>query len=948
MKSATAVLVAGLLGGCARDPPRPARASNLDSLVVLGEQIYRREEYDSVRVFLGPIAQQARATADSVAEARARTWLGLASWRLSDYPRARFELERSVALKRVLGLERELWRSYNGLGLVAWNEGRLADALARFESATAAAERAGDSVGIGSTAGNIGLVHTELGDFVAARAGFERMRRVGVAQGNWRAEGNALNNLGMLDIRVGDAERAIQSLTQALQIYRSNEYATGEQNALGQMGTAYAALGEPQHAFAALDSALQRARGLGLRQEEASDLEALAELHRIAGDYPRALELYAEAKGLNRELGQPLELGTDLRNEAEIHAQLDDLDVAIRSVEAALVAHREAGARLEELSDLVLLAELSDRTGQRAEAGEHLLAARELATNLDVRIARLAVALGDARIADRRGDATRVLAILDGARADLRAGGYDTEWEAELFRARAEARLGRWDRAAAAGHRAVAAVERVRARYGSGMLRTTYGADRGSVYAELVVTLRRLGQVEDALVVSDAARGRALLEARVAAGPGAGGDSALAQLGEIDGLLASISEAEREAINPATTARRTSLPGLYRRLDGARRRYEAALARRRDGGAGALAAGTAAGEIQSVLRHDEVLIEYLVTRDRLVAFVVTCGRVTTFERPISERNLVGRVRLARSVLARAGPPRASDAPVLDALHDLLITPAALAPEVRRLVVVPHGVLSYLPFAALRNPATGRYLVESMSVLFVPSAAGLVDLRRRAGPSTRSFQATVFAPFPDRLPATALEAQALRSSVRAEVRLGPRATEAGFRDAVAAGGVLHVATHGVLDARAPLFSRIEFSRGGSDPSDDGRLEVHELLDLPVVSPLVFLSGCETGLGVVGSTGFARGEDFATLAQAFLQAGADNVIATLWRVEDAGAAAFAERFYRHGLDDGPAEALAQAQRDLLKGRHRAPFYWAGYVVNGRGAGRTQETAGVSVRQ
>jgi CHAT domain-containing protein len=99
--------------------------------------------------------------------------------------------------------------------------------------------------------------------------------------------------------------------------------------------------------------------------------------------------------------------------------------------------------------------------------------------------------------------------------------------------------------------------------------------------------------------------------------------------------------------------------------------------------------------------------------------------------------------------------------------------------------------------------------------------------------------------------------------------------------------------------------------------------------------VFLSGCETGVGIAGSNQFARGEDYSTLAQAFLYAGARNVMATLWRVEDDGAAVLAERFYAHLSALPPAEALAAAQRDLLQtGRYSAPFYWAAYQLSGDG--------------
>jgi CHAT domain-containing protein len=133
----------------------------------------------------------------------------------------------------------------------------------------------------------------------------------------------------------------------------------------------------------------------------------------------------------------------------------------------------------------------------------------------------------------------------------------------------------------------------------------------------------------------------------------------------------------------------------------------------------------------------------------------------------------------------------------------------------------------------------------------------------------------------------------------------------------------------------MFSRIELAGGAGSPGDDGRLEVHELLELRIHAPLVFLSGCETGVGAAWSTQFARGEDYATLAQAFLYAGARSVMGTLWRIGDEGAAAFAERVYLHLSREGSPEALASAQRELLHSApFAAPYYWSAYQLSGDG--------------
>ncbi len=937
------LLIMGATACGSRDPPPLATESAFDSAITQGEQTYRREEYDSARLLLSSVAQQARTTGDSVAEARALTWLGLAAWRLGDYARAHTEQERALSLKLALRLDRELWRSYNALGLVAWNEGHLAHALTQFAEATAAAERVGDTVGIGSTAGNVGLVQTELGDFAAARRGFERMRDVGRATGNARVEGNAHTNLGMLDIRVGNPRGALDHLADGLRLYQSADYATGRQNALGHVGTAYAALGEPQRALAALDSALAQARELGVQQDEASDLEAIAEQHRVAGDYRQALELYAEAKAVNRKLGLAVELGADLRSEAEIHAQLGDLDLAARYAREALERHTAAHARFEELADRLLLADVADRAGQRVEADGQVAAARRVARALDARVARVAVALGAARIADRRRAARVVLSVLNGAAVDIAEGGYDTEWEAYALRARALARLGRLEEAAAGGRRAVAAVERVRRGYGSALLRTAYIADRAVVYAELATVLERLGRVDEAFEVSDAARGRALLEfvaSREDSGATAPAVRAVevraALLVEIDGLVERVEEFARR-YDPADPQVADGLAELYARLGRARGQYERLVAEApADSAAAALlgAAPTRAAAVREALHPDEVLLEYLQSPDAIFGFVVTRERIRLFRSPVTAVNLQGRVRLARELLSQ-GSANPVDAPVLEALYAALIEPARLPPGTRRLIVVPHGALAYLPFAALRDAVSGRYLVETYSVLYVPSAASLPELRSRHARKTDG-RTVVFAPFPERLPATVSEAGVLRRSLRAVARVGGSATEARFRRALAEPAAVHAATHGVLNPHNPLFSRIEFApRTGAGAGDDGRLEVHELLDMRIESSLVFLSGCETGVGAAGSTDFARGEDFASLAQAFLYAGAGNVVATLWRVEDEGAAAFAERFYAHLAQLAPPEALAAAQRDLIAGsRYRSPYHWGAYTVNGAG--------------
>jgi len=927
----------------ARAAPARVAVAPLESLLAVGESTYYRGAYDSARVLWLGALDRARAAGDGAVEARLVTWLGLVAWRKGDYASARRLGEQALALKLRLKLTQDLFKSYNALGLLAWNEARLGDAVTLFGNAAAAARAAGDTKGLAAVSSNLALVQTELGEFAAARAGFSAARDGGHRLGDARIEGNALSNLGMLDIRLGDPLAAIAVLEEARQRYRAIGYATGEQNALGQLGTAYDALGEPRLALAALDSALAAARAQGLRQNEASDLEALAQLHQNAGDVRRALNLYADAQRINHDLGLDEETGADLRNEAEIRVTLGDLDLAQRDAVEARAIHRRIGARVEEIGDLLLSADVLDRAGRRAESRSALGVARRLAIGVAARPVLVDLALAEARIADRAGDAPGVLRTLAGARTALARGGYDTEWEVAALSCRAYTRLGRLPAAAAAGREAVTAVERVRGNFGSGLLRTDYLAGRAAAYADFVTVLARLGRWGEALEVSDAARGRALLEHVATTQSSAKGEALLRR---IDQLASEADSLERELAPRGDSARWATVADLSRRLRDARSEYEALAVEAADDRTptAALLGKTAmrAGDVRASLGSGEVLLEYLVAAERVMIFAVTRDTVRMFESRVSAENLASRVRLARDLLTDRQVGGDSAARVLGSLYEALLgapQKAGVLGGARSLIVVPHGVLTYLPFAALRDDARGRYVIQDHVLSYLPSAAALPALRsgrpHAASSSAGEVAAVVFAPDPEALPATRREAMAVGGRAGTRVLLGRGATKARLRAALATAQVVHVAAHGVMNAANPMFSRIQLARGNGGPDDDGRLEVHDLLNLTVNSSLVFLSGCETGLGTAWSSAFTQGEDYATLARAFLYAGARNVIATLWRVEDDGAAEFAERFYRQLESAPPAVALATAQREMLADpRYRAPYHWAAYSLNGVG--------------
>jgi CHAT domain-containing protein len=953
-----------LLLGCGsqrnRSPASSVQSAG-DSLLARGESLYVTERFAAARSVWTVALRQSRAAHDSVREAWVLTWLGLVAARLGDVREARGLGEEALTLKLRLGLSKELSPSHHALGLVALSENRNEDAVRAFEAAMTTARAANDTKGIAKAAGGLGLAYTYLGDYPRARESHRAARDAARRLGDIRLEANGLANEAMLDIWEGVAPPAIARLDTARALYRRVGFGAGEENALGQLATAFELTGEEDRAFAALDSALTIARRLGLGEEEADLLRLLGGLHVRVGDYRRALRYYAEAEALMRGAGLAANLGSLLRGSADAEVRLGNLPRAEKRLREALRLHLASAEPSEHLNDLLLGAEIDFRRGGMERAGPRLREARTVADRLNTRGTRVAVALAEADLADRANDSRRVLGALRGAAPNMAAGDFGSEWLASALAARAHARLGALDSAVIEGRKAVAAVERLRGGLASEALRATYVTDRAEVYGDLVLALLRLNRSAEAFAVADGARSRGLFEHLTTARTGTSGALTREMLeGEsllrrIDSLVKRLQETAPRIPRERGAAAELAGAPILAALSDARSHYEALVLRAAQGD---LRSDAVLGvrparldQVREALEPGEVLLEYLLTKDRLLLFVVTRTGLQTLESALDGPGLSQRARLIRDLWSVPSADWKHGLAASRALDSVLIAPARNAGVLsgaKRILVVPHGLLGQVPFAALQDQLTGHFLAQDYAVVHLPSAAALAVLRGRLPGSGGTLEVGEgFAPFPDQLPSTLPELQALRASLPGvEIRTGRQATESAVRRALAGGGLVHVATHGILNVNNPMFSRIELSRG-LDAGEDGRLEVHELLGMQIRSPLVFFSGCETGASLEWTDDPLRGTGDLTLAQAVLAAGAGNVIMTLWRIDDAGAAVFAGRFYRNLTHLPVADAFSAAQREMVAdARYVSPYYWAGYTLSGTGRLGAQDASAASV--
>ena len=272
--------------------------------------------------------------------------------------------------------------------------------------------------------------------------------------------------------------------------------------------------------------------------------------------------------------------------------------------------------------------------------------------------------------------------------------------------------------------------------------------------------------------------------------------------------------------------------------------------------------------------------------------------------------------------------------------------------VTRLLVVPDGLLHFVPFEALTVPPGRDLLVERLEISYLPSAAWLVrrpsPVRPWMWPWQRQLLAfgdpptTPAAASPEAAPARRLphaddEVRDIAGLLpgRAELHLGADAQKRFLRQELRGVPLLHFATHAIADTRDPDRSRIMLA-----PADPGGaadyLFLREIYDMDLAGvELATLSACQTERGKV-----IRGEGVEGFSRALLAAGAASAVTTLWDVVDLASAEFMKQFYfTLARGQSKASALREAKRRFLHSplAWSHPRYWAGYVLVGDGRER-----------
>jgi CHAT domain-containing protein len=343
-----------------------------------------------------------------------------------------------------------------------------------------------------------------------------------------------------------------------------------------------------------------------------------------------------------------------------------------------------------------------------------------------------------------------------------------------------------------------------------------------------------------------------------------------------------------------------------------------------------LSPATVVNSLESVrasLPSDAALVEYFCIKQQFIAAVLTHESLEIIPlTPVAR--IVNLLRLLHFQLSkfRLGDEyvKSFEKSLLEAtrahlreIYNEVLAPLRDRLRAHHLVIVPHGVLHYVPFHALYDGQ--GYVIDSFTVSYAPSAGIFASCQRKLAHANGP---PLIMGVPDaRAPQILEEVESVAKILPgAELIVGAEADERAMRDKGSQSRLIHIATHGSFRQDNPMFSGIRLGTA--------YLNLYDLYQLKLGADLVTLSGCATGLNVV-----AAGDELLGLIRGLLTAGANSLLLTLWDVNDRSTRDFMTCFYRR-LQSGAAKALAlQGAMQELRLTHPHPYHWAPFTLTGK---------------
>jgi CHAT domain-containing protein len=841
------------------------------------------------------------------------------------------------------------------------------------------------------------LEYVRLGQYPQALDTYQQQLKLWQFMGAKPKEAEALEDIADILNRQGKKQEAINTLNQSLEIRRQLNIRPDEADALSTLGDIYLSLGAYDSSLDSYQKALSIFRDMGQRADEITALREMANVYKTLKNYPESLKLYQQAFLIAETTGNCLEAARSKFRISQVYLDTgNDQQAIARSNEALAIAEKidlmeTKFATQAAINNVLAKAKLKQEN--YPEALEYAQKVQSLAQQSQSRIIEATVFTTLAEVYIALKQPQKAIQTYRDQLALYQTLSFQPEKSQTFYDlAKLERKEGDLKAALSSISEAIDIIENIRQEIVNPELKTSFFATKQDYYALKIDILMDLHQQDStqgynaqAFDTSERSRARTLLELlnesnadiRQGVDP-----KLLDQENALKDKTTALEKQWSELINKNPTDQqkaffqqeRKNLLAQYQAIQDTIRtkspkyaalKYPQPL--------------TLAQVQQQILDPDTALLQYSLGEEKSYLWIITKNGFTSHILP-AQKEIEAAARELLNAIQYGKDDTANISQAANQLSQLVLTPSAKLNQ-KRLVLVPDGVLSYVPFSTLT--LNNKPLINQHELVNLPSSSSLALIRqenqnRKPAPKAIAILADpifsaddqrlkapkkqpIFPKNPDlnqlalnratktlkksravgnnnqftQLPGTRQEAQAILALLPKTETTAAFDDQANLNLAInpqlSQYRIIHLATHGVFNGEEPTDSGIILSLVDAKGTPiNGFLRLNEIFNLNLPAELVVLSACETGLGQE-----IKGEGLVGLTRGFMYAGTPRVLVSLWQVDDQATAEMMTRFYKLILEKKlpPVQALREAQLQMQNETEwKSPYYWSAFILQG----------------
>lgn len=936
------------------------------------------DQRDALTTALGLYQKSAIAwqeSGDAQQQSRSLRYSGWLARELGELETAQSNFAKALALEQESDAQHGWLHAY--LGLVKLHQDQFEQAEESFRQALNFSRKANDQRGTASFLKYLGLI-SQYKNLPVTAADWYAQALVILEDNSYpHQEASTLNNIGGTQYQMGRFKEALGYYQRALEIYEHFKDHDEQATVLGNIASLYREQGDLGESLAYNLRTLQIYKDLGDIKSQNLAYHRLGILFQRMGDYQRSEVYFIRAFEGKKRSKSLRRAANSLRSLGAMYSENGKIDKAIENQNDALSLYTQVDSKVDIAKTQVALA------GSLIKRASDQIKRKQL-KNTKVLLDQALPVLKEASLLPDLADALMQLGNYNSINNNINIAKEQFNKALDIQRKISDP-IGEIDALVALAnleqnpqksltqlHSAEVIAQKIHQGVANPALKARFSATLQKLYDRIIedhLALHKLkpsaGHAELAFMASERNRARSLLElisnSKVAATTiqSARLEKHKELRRRLNALWFSVNRSALRANNPETKQLKASnanvIADVMSQLDSLTDQLSQTQR------SGSKNDGFGLHDIQSSISSDELLLHIHMGKTKGAIWNISQNQISVKELPA--REVIEEIARDAYDTLMHNKSANSDVDKLSKLTKFLIQDTTILAGKRKVYVVADGFLQYIPFGALVDE-TNTFLLASTTFVNLPSSRSL--LHRTGAPrfnqdtSLLVYSDPVFGENDFRaqltgdalISASELSRAANRAGIKTINRLAFSSIEADkiaaiipsakvisgfdankqdvFNRNIKNTKILHFATHGVVNDDYPVLSGLILSLIDKDKNQlDGFLSAADISTLSMSPKLVVLSACETGIGEA-----VPGEGLLSLARAFLSQGSENVVSSLWQVDDQATAELMGHFY-HALierQDSIAQALRYAQQKIARQpKWRAPYYWAGFITS-----------------